>query len=104
MQCVINNIILIFQEEIEALFHKYITMNEESSVSRCKKLLGQLGGDLTKKLQNGSFLKSGGFAEFQEEVTKVQKLYSDYAKNTNLGVKVSFFLYISTASTFSTYQ
>ena len=57
---------------------------------KCRQLLAQLEQTLSEKLKAGKYAKKGGFAEFQQDLQKIQK---EYNTHTDLGVQVQCVCY-----------
>ncbi len=77
---------LLHQARIEGSLKQYMKQNEKASIEKCQALLEQLEASLMTKLQNGSYARNGGYADFQQDLQEIQRKYKTH---TDLGVKVT---------------
>ena len=77
---------MILQDKIAEKYVDFTDDNARASTERCRQLLVQLEQNLVANLKDGKYAKSGGFAEYQEEV---QVISAQYESTPNLGVQVT---------------
>ncbi len=73
------------KEQIRQKYLKFSEANSKASEEKCKKLLEELEENLMTNLKEGKYTKSGGFADYQEEVQMITALYESIP---DLGVQV----------------
>ncbi len=64
---------------------KHRESNSKASVDKCKQALFQMGKSINDKMQAGQYARSGGYAEFQQDLHRVTTQYQDC---TGLGLEV----------------
>ena len=74
-----------FQDKIAEKYIDFTDDNARASAERCRHLLTDLERNLVANLKDGKYAKSGGFAEYQEEV---QVIRAQYENTPALGVQV----------------
>ncbi|XP_041940238.1 guanylate-binding protein 1-like isoform X2 [Alosa sapidissima] len=72
------------EEAVNKLFSRFLQQNEEASVQKCKKVLTGLSAPLRERLQQGFYMKPGGYQLYCQDMEDIVKKYKS---QTQLGVK-----------------
>ena len=74
------------QEKVSQLYEKLITLNMEASEKLCRKLLLDLHAPMAANIQQGSYVKAGGYEIYCRERDAMVAKYRQHDKK---GMKVS---------------
>ncbi|XP_062391456.1 guanylate-binding protein 1-like isoform X3 [Sardina pilchardus] len=72
------------EEAVNKLFSGFLHQNEEASVLKCQEVLTGLSAPLREKLQQGFYMKPGGYQLYSQDLEDIVKKYKS---QSHLGVK-----------------